>query len=313
MFNPFDHYTIPLEDWLEVAVFWVTDNFRPLFQAIEKPVAPALDLIETFLLWLHPVVFLVLLLIIAWRIAGWRVAVFSVVAMTFLGYVALWELTMITLSMIICAVAFCAVVGIPLGILAARSSTFDAFLRPALDVMQTIPSFTYLAPVVMLFGIGNVSGALASITFALTPIIRLTNLGIRQIREELIEAAFAFGAPPRQVLWDVQIPLATRTIMAGLNQTLMLALSMVVIASLIGAGGLGTPVRAGLANLQPGRGLVGGIGIVLLAIILDRITQALARTGPRREPNKVEAWLKNLLGSLRGGRSSVAAREESIV
>jgi glycine betaine/proline transport system permease protein len=170
--------------------------------------------------------------------------------------------------------------------------------------MQTIPSFTYLVPVVMLFSIGTVSGVIATIIFALPPIIRLTNLGIRQVPGELVEAAYAFGATPWQVLWDVQIPLATRTIMAGLNQTLMLSLSMVVIAAIIGAGGLGDPVRTGLNNLQPGLATIGGIGIVLLAIILDRITQALARTSENPNRGKSPELLARLFGLARRNQAS---------
>jgi glycine betaine/proline transport system permease protein len=198
--------------------------------------------------------------------------------------------------MVISAVAFCAAVGIPLGILAARSNTFEAVLRPALDVMQTIPPFAYLVPVVMLFSIGTVSGVIATIIFAIPPVIRLTNLGIRQVQREVVEAAFAFGSTPWQVLKEVQIPLALRTIMAGMNQTLMLALSMVVIAAIIGAQGLGDPVRTGLNNLQPGLAAVGGIGIVVLAIILDRITQALGQPSDSKRASIRWDWLWTRLG-----------------
>jgi glycine betaine/proline transport system permease protein len=196
-------------------------------------------------------------------------------------------------------VAFCAAVGIPLGIIAARSARFEAGLRPVLDIMQTIPSFAYLAPVSLLFGIGNVPGVMATVVFALPPIIRLTSLGIRQVRQELVEAAYAFGATPWQVLWDVQIPLATRTIMAGLNQTLMLALSMVVIAAMIGGGGLGDSVRRGLNNLDPGLAIVGGIGIVILAIILDRITQALAKDEGHQNRRTLISLLTSLFSPAR--------------
>lgn len=277
MFDPFDRYTIPLESWVDALVAWLR-GYREVFQAIKVPVDLVLGGIESFLLWLHPFVFLALLFLIAWRIAGWRVAVFSVIGMLFLGFLGIWDPAMTTLAMVLSAVVFCAAVGIPLGIIAARNDGFETFLRPVLDVMQTTPIFVYLAPVAMLFSIGTVSGVIATIIFALPPVVRLTNLGIRQVPREVVEAAYAFGSTPWQVLRDVQVPLAMRTIMAGLNQTLMLALSMVVIAAIIGAQGLGDPVRAGLNNLQPGLAAVGGIGIVLLAIILDRITQALGRT-----------------------------------
>jgi glycine betaine/proline transport system permease protein len=194
---------------------------------------------------------------------------------------------MTTLAMIITAVLFCAVLGIPAGILAARSDFFWSIVRPVLDVMQTIPSFVYLVPIVMLFGVGMTPGIIATIVFALPPIVRLTNLGIRNVRGDLVEAARAFGSTSWQMLWDLQIPLALRTIMAGLNQTLMLSLSMVVITALIGAGGLGLVVNTGLGRLDVGGATAGGVGIVILAIVLDRITQGLGeqnavRTVPLR-------------------------------
>lgn len=188
---------------------------------------------------------------------------------------------MVTFAMVVSAVFFCVVVGIPLGILAARSDTFFALIRPVLDAFQTTPAFVYLVPVVMLFSIGTGPGVIATIIFALPPIIRLTNLGLRQVPEEVVEAGTSFGCTPMQLLWKVQFPLALPTIMAGLNQTIMLSLSMVVIAALIGAGGLGVVVFSGLNRLQVGTAAIGGIGIVLLAMVLDRITQALAgKTGP---------------------------------
>jgi glycine betaine/proline transport system permease protein len=190
---------------------------------------------------------------------------------------------MVTLAMVVTAVVFCLIVGVPLGILAARSDRWAAVLRPLLDIMQTIPSFVYLVPIVMLFGVGIVPAVIATIIFALPPLVRLTNLGIRQVQSELIEAGQAFGSTPRQILWEIQLPLAMRTIMTGVNQTLMLALSMVVIGALIGAGGLGLTVYTGLGRLDIGYASIGGLGIVLMAIILDRITQAMAGEGrPRR-------------------------------
>jgi glycine betaine/proline transport system permease protein len=309
MFNPFDLYTIPLEAWVDALVNWLTGNYRNFFQTIKVPVQLVLEGIQSFLLWLHPLAFLALLFFIAWRTAGWRVAAFSVIAMAFIGYLGVWPETMTTLAMVLSAVAFCAAVGIPLGIIAARSNAFDIGLRPVLDVMQTTPIFVYLAPVAMLFSIGTVSGVIATIIFSLPPVVRLTNLGIRQVQREVVEAAYAFGSTPWQVLRDVQIPLALRTIMAGLNQTLMLALSMVVIAAIIGAKGLGDPVRAGLNNLQPGLAAKGGISIVLLAIILDRITQALGQTETRKSSGGLLTILQGIavrLGLIRRPPAQVA-------
>jgi glycine betaine/proline transport system permease protein len=176
-------------------------------------------------------------------------------------------------------VVVCLIIGLPFGILAARSDRFQAALRPILDVMQTTPAFVYLVPVVMLFSIGTVAGVIATIIFALPPLIRLTDLGIRQVPDDVIEAAEAFGSSEREVLFKVRLPLALPTIMAGVNQTIMLALSMVVIAALIGAGGLGRPVVEGLNALRIGQAGIGGLAIVLLAIVLDRLTQAFGEGG----------------------------------
>ena len=213
----------------------------------------------------------------AYRFSGKGLVVFSVISLIIIGLLGLWEDTMTTLAMVLSSVVFCALVGIPLGICSGRSDRFETSMRPILDAMQTTPAFVYLVPIVMLFSVGNVAGVLATIIFALPPVIRLTSLGIRQVHPELIEAAQAFGATRWQVLRRVQIPLALPTIMAGLNQTIMLALSMVVIAALIGAGGLGSPVILGLNTLDIGLAVTGGLGIVLIAIILDRITQGMAQ------------------------------------
>ena len=188
---------------------------------------------------------------------------------------------MVTLSLVLTALFFCVLNGMPLGIWLARSERANRVMRPLLDAMQTTPAFVYLVPVVMLFGIGNVPGVIVTIIFALAPLVRLTNLGIRQVRPDLVEAAQAYGASPWQLLTRVQIPLAMPSIMAGVNQTLMLSLSMVVIASMIAVGGLGLMVLRGIGRLDMGLAAVGGLGIVILAIVLDRVTQALGQ--PRRD------------------------------
>lgn len=173
-------------------------------------------------------------------------------------------------------------IGLPLGILAGKSDRFEATVRPILDTMQTIPAFVYLVPVVMMIGIGNVSGVIVTIIFALPPLVRLTSLGIRSVNAGVVEAARAFGATPRQILFKVELPLATPTILAGLNQTIMLSLSMVVIASMIAVKGLGNEVLRAMGRLDAGKAIVGGLGIVMLAIVLDRITQGLGRSGRER-------------------------------
>ena len=271
----FDPIRIPLDSWFADAINWLTLNYRPTFQAMKVPVEFILDSVNGFLQWLPPLAFIVLVGLLAWRWAGWRIALFTVVAFVLIGMIGLWSLTMVTLSMVAASVVVCLVLGLPLGILAARSDTFRALLRPLLDVMQTTPAFVYLVPVVMLFSIGTVAGVIATIIFALPPLIRLTDLGIRQVPADVIEAAEAFGSTEREILVKVRLPLALPTIMAGINQTIMLALSMVVIAALIGAGGLGRPVVEGLNALRIGQAGIGGLAIVLVAIVLDRVTQAL--------------------------------------
>ena len=276
MFSPSDFLTLPVDDWVNFLVKdWLVPNFRPAFRAMQWPITQVLNALDGVLNAIPMVLFTAVLALVAWRTAGRGVAIFTLVALTFIDMIGLWPETMTTLSMVVTAVIFCTVIGIPMGIAAARSDRFQSVLRPVLDIMQTIPSFVYLVPIVMLFGVGMVPGIIATIIFALPPVIRLTNLGIRNVRGDLVEAATAFGATPWQTLWEVQFPLALRTVMAGMNQTLMLALSMVVIAALIGAGGLGLTVYTGLGRLDVGNATAGGIGIVLLAIILDRITQGL--------------------------------------
>jgi glycine betaine/proline transport system permease protein len=271
------HYgTLPLDDWIQWSVKdWLVPALRPFFRALQWPIAQLLDGLQALLLAIPFVVLLVLAVFAAWRAAGRGVAVFTFVSLLLLDWIGLWKETMITLAMIVTAVVFCIVVGIPAGIAAARSDRTAAVIRPILDVMQTIPSFVYLVPIVMLFGVGMVPAVIATIIFALPPLVRLTNLGIRQVQGELVEAGRAFGSTPRQILWEIQLPLALRTIMTGVNQTLMLALSMAVIGALIGAGGLGLTVYTGLGRLDVGYAGIGGLGIVLMAIILDRVTQAL--------------------------------------
>jgi glycine betaine/proline transport system permease protein len=276
IFN-FDKKMIPLDEWVQTFVDWLVFNHRDIFQAIKAPIELCLKGFEWVFTVLPPELVILFFVAVAWRYAGKRVSLFSFITLVLVGYLGLWEETMTTLAMVISSVFFCAIVGIPLGIMSGRSDRFELLLRPVLDAMQTIPPFVYLVPVVMLFSIGTVSGILATIVFALPPLVRLTSLGIRQVHPELIEAGLAFGATSGQVLRKVQFPLALPSIMAGLNQTLMMALSMVVIAALIGAGGLGNPVVQGLNTLEIGLATIGGLAIVLLAMMLDRITQSFGQ------------------------------------
>jgi glycine betaine/proline transport system permease protein len=273
----FEDKVIPLDIWVSQFVDYLVDNYRDIFQALKWPVEQTLSGLDAGLNALSPIIVIVVMVLAAWRFSGKGLAIFTAITMTFVGLLGLWEETMTTLAMVLSSVIFCAIAGIPLGIWAGRSDAFEAGIRPVLDAMQTTPAFVYLVPIVMLFSVGNVAGVLATIIFALPPIIRLTCLGIRQVHPELVEAAQAFGATRSQVLIRVQVPLAMPTILAGLNQTIMMALSMVVIAALIGAGGLGSPVILGLNTLDIGRAVIGGLSIVLMAIVLDRITQSVAQ------------------------------------
>jgi glycine betaine/proline transport system permease protein len=279
--RPFDSWQLPFNEWVRDFFNWIS-GARNFFRAIRQPVDWVLDTVEGTLQFLPPTVMIVLIALIAWQLVGPRLAVGSLLSLFFVGLIGAYPQAMTTLALVLTAVAFCAAIGIPLGILASRSDRFEQGLRPVLDTMQTTPAFVYLVPIVVLFGIGNVPGVIVTIIFAVAPLIRLTNLGIRQVPKDVIEAALAFGASPRQLLWRVQMPLATKTIMAGVNQSLMLALSMVVIASMISVGGLGQMVLRGIGRLDMGLAVIGGIGIVVLAIILDRMTQALAQSERER-------------------------------
>jgi glycine betaine/proline transport system permease protein len=193
-----------------------------------------------------------------------------------------WPQTMVTLALIIAATVISLVLGLPLGIWAARSDRVAAIVRPTLDFMQTMPAFVYLIPAAMLFGLGRVPGVLATVIFAMPPVVRLTSLGIRQVNKEQVEAGITFGCTPTQVLFKVQIPGAMPSIMAGINQTIMMALSMVIIASMVGAGGLGNDVLASIQRLDIGLGFESGLAVVLLAIMLDRITETFGAQGKRQ-------------------------------
>ncbi len=274
--NPFQFYTIPLDDWISESINFIVDNFRPFFQAIGFPIRWTLQNIESVFQAIPPLIFIIIIGLIAWKLADQKIAIYSIISLTLIGLVDIWEQAMVSLALVITAVVFCLVVGIPIGIICAKNNRIERLIRPLLDVMQTLPTFVYLVPVVMLFGIGEVPGVIATIIFAIPPLIRFTNLGIRQVDPEVIEAAIAFGSTPWQLLWEAQIPLAMPTILAGVNQGILMALSMSVVTSMIAVPGLGQMVLQGVGRLDVGLAAVGGLGIVLLAIMLDRLTQAIA-------------------------------------
>jgi glycine betaine/proline transport system permease protein len=263
LWNIFDKEWVPVGTWVETALQWVVDNFRFVFQAIKVPFDIVLTGLEDGLTGAPDLLMLAIIVIIGWQAGGRKLALVTAASMIAIGLMGAWEESMVTLSIVLTCVIFCSLIGIPLGIMAARNDRFWTILRPLLDLMQTIPSFVYLVPIVMLFSIGNVSGVIVTFIYALPPVVRLTNLGIRQVRGDMVEAARAFGASRRQTLIKVELPLAMPTIMAGVNQTIMMALSMVVVASMISVTGL----DMGIAT-------VGGLGIVFLAIVIDRISQS---------------------------------------
>ena len=269
--------SLPVQDWINDGLDWFVERFRPLFQTLREPVDAILGGVEAALQFPPAWAMIMLLALLAWQLAGARLAIGTLVSLFVIAILGIWSEAMVTLSLVLTSLFFCIVLGLPLGIWLANSDRAERIIRPILDAMQTTPAFVYLVPVVMLFGIGNVPGVIVTIIFALAPLVRLTSLGIRQVRPDLIEAARAYGASPWQMLTKVQMPLAMPSIMAGINQSLMLSLSMVVIASMIAVGGLGLMVLRGIGRLDMGLATVGGIGIVILAILLDRVTQAMGQ------------------------------------
>ncbi len=263
---------------IDRAADWVVVAWDPFFSFINDVLLQYLLLpLERWLLSLPWWLTVVVVTLIAYKRVGWKFAPVALALMLLTVVFGLYDLTMATLALVLTSTLISVVLGVPLGILAAQSRRFETALRPMLDAMQTMPSFVYLIPILLLFGLGKVPAVIATCVYAAPPVIRLTNLGIRQVDREVVEAAHAFGSTRRQILFKVQIPLALPTIMAGLNQTIMMALAMVVIASMIGARGLGIEVLQGINRLEVGRGLVAGVGIVIMAIILDRVTQSFGK------------------------------------
>lgn len=270
------HYSIrgPVNDFIEMLVI----NYGWIFKAISNALLQSVLLIEAALRGLPWWGVIVIFMVGAWYSSRRITLTIAVGALLFLvGILGLWDLTMQTLALMLMATIVSVLIGVPVGILAAKNGLVRGIILPILDIMQTMPSFVYLIPALMLFGLGKVPAILATIIYAVPPLIRLTDLGIRQVDKEVIEAATAFGGSPIRILFGVELPLATPTIMAGLNQTIMMALSMVVVASMIGARGLGEQVLNGIQTLDVGKGLEAGIGIVILAVLLDRITQGFGK------------------------------------
>lgn len=273
-----NYFSFPLEEWTNNFVNdWLLPVTGEFFDAISEGLRTFIDGVTDLLIAIPPELIVVILILLSWKIAGKGVALFALIGSLYLGSVNLWDASMQTVSIVIVSTLISVIIGIPLGILAATNKTMSAIVRPVLDFMQTLPSFVYLIPAILLFGLGNVPAVIATFVFATPPAVRMTTLGIQQVPEDVVEASKAFGSTKWQLLYKVQLPLAMPSIMAGINQTMMLALSMAVIASMIGAPGLGSVVLEGISTVNVGLGLTGGLGIVVLAIIMDRLTQGLVR------------------------------------
>ncbi|AZA53613.1 ABC transporter permease [Chryseobacterium sp. G0201] len=269
--------TIDIGQYVETAINWLTENAKPLFDVIKHVGNSSIMGIEWALVNTPFYIIILLFTLLAWWKAGKGIAIMTVAGLTLIFLMGLWRETMETLALIFVATITALIISVPLGIWAAKSKLAAKIIRPLLDLMQTMPAFVYLIPAVLFFSIGKVPGAFATIIFAMPPAVRLTTLGIEAVPKDIVEAARAFGATNRQILFKVELPLAMKTILAGINQTILLSLSMVVIAGMIAAGGLGEKVLEGINNLDIGLGFESGLSVVILAIILDRITQGFVK------------------------------------
>ncbi|MFC4559152.1 ABC transporter permease [Virgibacillus kekensis] len=266
---------IPIADYTARFTDWLTDAFAFIFEPIKEYFGEFMEWTSEMLIQVPPIIIIAIVAILAFFIAGKRfgLAAFSAVGLWLVFNQGLWEHLINTFTLVLISSVLSVIIGVPVGILMSKSNVAEAIITPVLDFMQTMPAFVYLIPAVAFFGIGMVPGIFASLIFATPPTVRFTNLGIRQVSKELVEASDAFGSTGAQKLFKVELPMSKATIMAGINQTVMLALSMVVIASMIGAPGLGREVLSALQRAEVGTGFVAGIGIVILAIIIDRFTQ----------------------------------------
>ncbi|RAZ89391.1 proline/glycine betaine ABC transporter permease [Mesorhizobium hawassense] len=303
MFDANDLAVFPVDVWIADGVQWLALNLRPLFLAIKWPIENLLTFNDHVLHAVPFPVFLILAFLIAYRLASLGIALFTTIAFVIIASLGVWDESMTTLSLISTAIVISTAIGLPIGVWCALNDSVWQVVRPVLDIMQTTPTFVYLVPVVMLFGVGTVPGEVAVVIAAAPPLIRFTNLGIRMVETEMVEAGLAFGADRRQLLWEIQFPLAIPTILGGLNQTVLTAMVMSVVVAMIGAEGLGLVVLQGLGRLDVGRAAVGGIAIILLAMILDRITQKLAQ--PATSKAKRSLWAA-VCAALIGFRSKPA-------
>jgi len=269
--------SIPLGQWIESGLDWLTTEYSGVTRGISRVTQTGIDGLNDALFWLPPWALLLIIVGLCWWVSSYRLAIGAALGMALIWNLDLWDPMIETLTLVVIATFVAVVIAMPVGIAAALSERLYRTIMPILDFMQTMPAFVYLIPAIPFFGIGSVSAIFATVIFSMPPAIRFTTLGIRQVPKDLIEAADAYGATRRQKLLKVQLPLSLPTVMAGINQTIMLALSMVVIAAMIGADGLGSEVWRAIQRLRPGDGFEAGIAVVILAMLLDRVTQSLRK------------------------------------
>ncbi|MGI5921222.1 MAG: ABC transporter permease [Syntrophomonadaceae bacterium] len=286
-------YKIPLAELIDQTIKWLQNNFGDNLDSFSSSLTDGIQSLGHLLTIVPWWVIILIFAFIAWRVNGWKLMLGTIIGLFFIYNLELWAPFLDTLILVIISAMVSIIIGVPLGILAGRNDRFHWVISPLLDFMQTMPSFVYLIPALLFFGIGKVPAVFATVIFAMPPAIRLTDLGIRQVPLDLVEVGEAFGSTPWQLLWKIQLPVALPTIMAGLNQTMMLSLSMVVIAAMIGAGGLGAGVLEAIGQLKIGMGFEYGVAVVIMAMILDRLSQGIGhslrtdtQTSKRRKSNE---------------------------
>lgn len=287
---------LPVGNWAETGIDWAKDNIGFIFEAVEWFLASFYGLLLTILGTPVYLIMIVVFALLAWLVSSWKLAVFALIGFYLIRAFDQWDNAMMTLSLVVVAVLFALLISIPLGILAAKSNTVSRIVKPVLDLMQTLPALVYLVPAITIFSVGPVPGAISTLIFALPPGVRLTELGIRQVDREVVEAGQAFGSSPGRILRQIQLPLALPTIMAGVNQVIMLSLSMVVLAGMAGSKGLGGAVVQSLATLQVPVGIEAGLAVVIIAVFLDRLSASIG------SGKKKDRWLSRVLRR-NGGRT----------
>jgi glycine betaine/proline transport system permease protein len=273
-----DIVRIPLGEWIEGGLNWLTSEYSVVTRSISHFTKIGINSLNDGLMWLPQWALLAMIVLLCWRVSSYRLGIGAALGLALIWNLGLWDPMIETLTLVVIATLVAVAFALPVGIAAALSERLYRLSMPILDFMQTMPAFVYLIPAIPFFGIGSVSAIFATVIFSMPPAIRFTTLGIRQVPVDLIEAADAYGATRSQKLFKVQLPLSLPTLMAGINQTIMLALSMVVIAAMIGADGLGSEVWRAIQRLRPGDGFEAGIAVVILAMLLDRLTQSLRRS-----------------------------------